>query len=125
MSHVIGEPQKEGRRPNARQPKNEQERSGATPDIRLLNGAAVALVVRSAACSLADESGLAAVPFQQPGAATESEALQLRGHDVAVAHGAYCVAWRGCPVRGQATGMTAAAGRRQVIAKSVWTLALH
>ena len=34
-----------GRRRNSRQPKREQERRGAPPEIRLLNGVAVALVV--------------------------------------------------------------------------------
>src|ERR1035441_9683737 len=77
----------------------------AAPEVRLLNDVAVALVVCLAARSLTDESRFCALPFQKPGAAAEVEALQLRGRDVTVAHGAYCVAWRVCP-----------AGRRQWIA---------
>ena len=70
----------------------------------MLNDVAVALVVCLAARSLTDESRFSALPFQKPGAAAEVEALQLRGRDVTVTHGAYCVAWRVCPVWGHATG---------------------
>ena len=57
----------------------------------MLNGAAVADVICSAPRALTDESRFSALAFQKPGAATEGEALQFRGHDAAVAHGAYCV----------------------------------
>src|ERR1019366_7295371 len=95
-----GEPPKEGRRRNSRQPEHEQERRGAAPEVRLLNDVAVALVVCLAARSLTDESRFSALPFQKPGAAAEVEGLQLRGRDVTVAHGAYCVGWRVCPAEG-------------------------
>src|ERR1017187_1296310 len=98
-----GEPPKEGRRRNSRQPEHEQERRGAAAAGRLFNDVAVALVVCLASRSLTDESRFSALPFQEPGAAAEVEALQLRGRDVTVAHGAHCVAWRVC-LRGQATG---------------------
>src|ERR1035441_1385445 len=95
-----GEPPKEGRRRNSRQPEHEQERRGAAPEVRLFNDVAVALVVCLASRSLTDESRFSALPFQEPGAAAEVEALQLRGRDVTVAHGDYCVGWRVCPAEG-------------------------
>src|ERR1039458_5667473 len=98
-----GEPPKEGRRRNSRQPEHEQERRGAAPEVRLFNDVAVALVVCLASRSLTDESRFSALPFQEPGAAAEVEVLQLRGRDGTVAQGAHCVAWRVC-LRGQATG---------------------
>jgi len=100
----LAEPPKDGRHHNAGHPEHEQERSGATAEIRPLHGAAVTLEIRPAASSLTDKSRFSAVMFQEPGATTESEALQLRGHDVAVAHGTYCVAWRVCTVLGHAAG---------------------
>jgi hypothetical protein len=56
-------------------PEHEQEHRGATPEIRHSNDAGVTLVIGSALCSLLDENGLGALPFQKPSSAAESEAL--------------------------------------------------
>src|ERR1017187_6507664 len=70
-----GEPPQEGRHRNSRQPENEEDRRSAMAEIRLLNDAAVVLVIRSAARPLADQSGFSSLPLQKPGATTEGEAL--------------------------------------------------
>ena len=84
----------EYRRRNPGEAKHEQERGCPAPGGRLLHGATVADVIGSAARLFACESGFSALALQKPSALAEGETLQLRGPDIAVSHGAHCVAWR-------------------------------